>query len=177
VGLADDLPSGDSSHDIVVLNEVLEHLPVGVFERSLTESARVAARRIIVTVPNAESLESASTRCPRCGCVYSIHGHVRMFEAATMPDLFPGFRMDSLSTVGPYKLRHRVVEWNIRRRLLGRWPAQPGSTCPQCAYQQPRGESPVAERRGVLGRVVRWAYAAPWQRWWLVAEYRRERES
>lgn len=170
VGSLDALPVGDRQFDVAIASEVLEHLPVTVYDGARTELARVARDMIVVTVPNAESLESASTRCPRCWCIYSIHGHVRRFDPADMADLLPGWRLDSLSQVGLWKARHRSVEWYLRRRLIGRWPAQPGVVCPQCGYQQPGGIGSGGGSR--LGRLARLAAGAPWrQRWHLVARF------
>lgn len=177
VASIDALPFEDGSFDALVVSEVLEHLPVEVFERSRGEMARVARTAIVVTVPNAESLESASTRCPACGCTYSIHGHVRRFDVALLRDLLPGWRLAELDQVGPWKARHRSVEWVVRRRLLGRWPAQAGATCPQCQYRQPGASAAAGEGGGgggALSRAVRLVASAPWrQRWWLSARYER----
>lgn len=48
------LPFASNRFDTVVLAEVLEHLPMPL--HALTEAARVAGKRIIVTVPNNYSL-------------------------------------------------------------------------------------------------------------------------
>jgi SAM-dependent methyltransferase len=174
VASIDALPFEDRSFDAVVASEVLEHLPVQVFERSRGEMARVARTAIVVTVPNAESLESASTRCPACTATYAIHGHVRRFDEDVMRDLLPGWRLAQLDEVGPWKARHRSLEWVIRRRLLGRWPAQPGAVCPQCQYRQPGDPSRGEGGGGALSRAVRLLASAPWQqRWWLSARYER----
>ena len=166
-----DLPFGDGSFDAVVTSEVLEHLSVEVYEAARAELGRVARSVIVVTVPNAESLESASTRCPQCRCTYSIHGHVRSFDAQTLSTLIPGWRLVSTEQVGPWKARHWSIEWIVRRRLLGRWPAQPGVVCPQCQYQQP-GTIAAGGRSGALGRAARMLASAPWRhRWWLSARY------
>lgn len=175
VASIDALPFADGSFDAAVASEVLEHLPVDVFERARGELARVARTVVVVTVPNEESLESASTRCRSCGCVYSIHGHVRQFDRTLLADLLPGWRLTAIEQVGPWKVRHRSVEWFIRRRLLGRWPRQPGATCPQCGDRQPgtvsRSESTGGGR---VSRAVRAVASAPWrERWWLSARYER----
>jgi SAM-dependent methyltransferase len=171
-----DLPWPDRAFDAVVCGEVLEHLPVDVFAAGLVELARVASRRVVVTVPNAESLEAATTRCPGCGCVYSIHGHVRRFEPSDMTTLIPGFTLTSLQAVGPFKVRHRLIEWYVRRRLLGRWPSQPGAVCPQCGLMQAgRANNSARAGRTFAHRAARFAAAVPWRRWWLAAAYDRPR--
>lgn len=165
------LPFDADSFDAVVASEVLEHLPVTVYDAARHELARVARRAIVITVPNDESLESASTRCPQCRCTFSIHGHVRRFDRADMDDLLTGWRLVELQQVGPWKMRHRSIEWIVRRRLLGRWPRQPGAVCPQCQYQQP-GAVAGGGGGGTLGRAVRMLASAPWrERWWLSARY------
>jgi SAM-dependent methyltransferase len=171
VGTIDALPYADASFDVVVAAEVLEHLPVDIYAVALGELARVARRRVIITVPNAEPLDAASTRCPQCACIYSVHGHVRRFDKRTMGPLIPGYRLIAVDTTGPYKLRHRSVEWYVRRRLLGRWPAQPGAVCPQCGFRQPGTREPGISAGSTAGRVMRAIAGFPWQRWCLVAAY------
>ena len=174
VASIDALPFDDRSFDAAVASEVLEHLPVDVFERARGELARVAREVVVVTVPNAESLESASTRCPSCRATYSIHGHVRRFDERVLRDLLPGWRIARLEQVGPWKARRRWIEWIVRRRLLGRWPQQPGAVCPQCGFRQPQAALAAARAGGAASRAVRALASAPWrQRWWLSARYER----
>lgn len=171
----DALPFPDRSFDAAVASEVLEHLPFDRFERARGELARVARDVVVVTVPNDESLESGSTRCPACQCTYSIHGHVRRFDEAVLRGLLPGWRLARLEQVGPWKARHRSVEWLVRRRLLGRWPRQPGAVCPQCGYRQPGHAGAAPSAAGAVSRAARAIASAPWrQRWWLSARYERD---
>ena len=172
VASIDALPFEASSFDAVVASEVLEHLPVGAYTRALPELVRVSRRTIIITVPNGESLESATTRCPACGCVFSIHGHVRRFDAQDMTRLLPGARLVQLSEVGPWKVRHRSIEWVLRRRLMANWPRQPGAVCPQCHYRQSSGEGQDRTLQRSLVRAARTVLGFPWRhRWTLVARY------
>lgn len=174
VGSIDALPFDERSFDAAVASEVLEHLPVDVFERARGELARVARDVIVITVPNAESLEAASTRCPACNATYSMHGHVRRFDERVLHDLLPGWRVSRLEQVGPWKARHRSLEWVVRRRLLGRWPPEPGAVCPQCRFRQPPRSVQAAASGGLASRAGRALASAPWrQRWWLSARYER----
>jgi hypothetical protein len=163
------------SFDTVVANEVLEHLPIDAYRAAREELARVASRSIVVTVPNAEPLDAATTRCPGCSCIYSLHGHVRRFEAKDLADLLPGFELVTVTTTGPFKVRHRFIEWHLRRRFLGLWPARAGATCPQCGLIQ--AGQPASTELGAsgsaLGKAARTLLGFPWSRWWLVAVFRR----
>lgn len=168
-----DLPFSDGAFDAVIANEVLEHLPADSYELARTELARVAAKQVIITVPNCESLQSATTKCPQCWCVYSVHGHVRRFDDRLIERILPGWELRRLGRCGPYKRRHASVEWVVRRRLFGRWPTMPEAQCPQCGYTQP-GHRPGTESTpaGVSSRAINLLVGFPWQRWWTVADFR-----
>ena len=175
VGSISALPYPSMTFDTVIANEILEHLPVAHYEGARRELARVASRSIVVTVPNGEPLDAATTRCPRCTCIYSLHGHVRRFDRTDLADLIPGFGLAGVSTAGPYKVRHRSIEWYAKRRGMGRWPSRAGVTCPQCGFVQP-GSSETTEfgaSGSTGGKVARTILGFPWSRWWFVSVYRR----
>ena len=65
-GSVDALPFDDRSFECVLAANVLEHLPAGMFERTLAELDRVAARYLLVSTPHEEDLVLAQTRCDRC---------------------------------------------------------------------------------------------------------------
>jgi SAM-dependent methyltransferase len=176
LGSIGDMPFPDRAFDGAIANEVLEHLPVEVFTKARMELARVATQWVIVTVPNAEPLDAASTRCPGCACTYSLHGHVRRFDRRSMETLIPGFRLARLEEVGPFKVRHRSIEWYVRRRLLGKWPLRAGAICPQCGYQQegtPVSTELGGGRASRTSQFLRYIAGIPWKRWWLLAVYER----
>ena len=63
-----DLPFENESFDAVTCLEVLEHLPQEDFRKGILELQRVSRKHIIITVPNAQNLESSSVICPECYC-------------------------------------------------------------------------------------------------------------
>lgn len=61
------LPFQDSSFDVVVCFQVLEHLHYDFFEQGLSELARVAREHVIVSLPDAQVLWQYSFYVPKVG--------------------------------------------------------------------------------------------------------------
>jgi SAM-dependent methyltransferase len=139
VGSATDLPFEDRSFDAVVLSEVLEHLDADTYVRARGEAARVAARTIVVTVPNREVLRDSAVRCPRCRTLFSPWQHTRSFSPRTFRDLFDGFAVDLVEQTGPNKprvSRGEALVRSVATPARGLWfPA----ICPSCGLE---GEGP-----------------------------------
>jgi SAM-dependent methyltransferase len=129
------MPFEDNSFDLVLASEVLEHLPVDVFDAARSELARVASRAVIVTVPNRESLYAAGVTCPLCQTRSSPWRHMRSFTEGTLTDLIPGFRPSAIEAYGPMVDSRGRLEAVLIREALRRsvWPAT--SICPQCGYR------------------------------------------
>ena len=62
----DQLPFEDSSFDLAVCSEVLEHLPEPLLANVTAELQRVARRTIIVTVPFEEDIHHFQVTCAQC---------------------------------------------------------------------------------------------------------------
>jgi|GEM_PF-2398249 len=90
IGSAEDLPFPDESFDLVMINDVLEHLPESVFTKTLAELRRVAKKYILITVPFMENLNAGMTCCGKCGTVYHITHHIRAFNLNSLLDLYHG---------------------------------------------------------------------------------------
>jgi SAM-dependent methyltransferase len=86
----DDIPFGENEFDCVIAHDVIEHLPVSIYETALKELGRVAKKYIIIAVPNDENVLDRSTRCPSCKAVFNYDLHMRSFSREKMNDLFSG---------------------------------------------------------------------------------------
>lgn len=82
VGIIEQLPQEDSSIDVVIASEVLEHLTDAQRRAGLAEIARVlrAGGTFLGTVPYAEDLAAGEVICPDCGLVFHRWGHHRSFQ-------------------------------------------------------------------------------------------------
>lgn len=89
VGRLESLPFADCSFNVVVVSEVLEHLPEDVFNKALKEIHRVLVigGRLIGTVPYEENLSEGIVVCPHCAEVFHKVGHMQSFSCSAMTKL------------------------------------------------------------------------------------------
>lgn len=131
-GSAAELPFSDGSFDLIIATEIIEHVPASLYERSLTELARVAGKYILITVPNGENLEENTAVCGACGAHFHIWGHMRTYTPELMERLFSGFDLSYVSSFGnPVEKYHALLLW-IRHRVAGAWAAEAGAVCYKC---------------------------------------------
>ncbi len=154
VGYGDNLSFADLSFDAVVCLEVLEHLEQDVFERSITELARVARSYLLVSVPYRQDLRREMVRCAECGLKYHADLHRRSFrDSGEFERLFPGFKREALVLLGEcVRVRSRLYR-SLRSMMLGadHWSAF--ARCPACA------SSETVPRDQVGWKPVRWIFA------------------
>jgi SAM-dependent methyltransferase len=74
---AQQLPLAGASFDIVVAQDVLEH--IANWQQALEELFRVARRRVVITVPYQEQIKRQ--QCPHCGARVPFYGHLHHFGA------------------------------------------------------------------------------------------------
>ncbi len=81
-GYAQQMPFADSSFDIVVASEVLEHIEPAVRQAVLAEIVRVLAPGgwFIGSVPYREVLQDSEVICPDCSKIFHRWGHVSSFD-------------------------------------------------------------------------------------------------
>lgn len=152
-GSADGMPYPDRSFELVSALEVLEHLPWGTYERTLTELQRVAGRYILIDVPYRERRLQAT--CPVCDCRFSPHFHMRSFDRDAMSGLLPRFRLAGMRSIRRPESLLAIVSRPFRRRVFGGFPST--AICPQCGYRQESTELPVSggQRAGLVHALAR----------------------
>lgn len=131
---ADRLPFPDSSFELLLASEVIEHLPEEVYRRALLEFARVSRHYLLVSVPYDEYLLNEYARCPFCRCVFQASGHLRSFPPGALDSLFPGFLPAQRELIGKVERRLRSTRFEIwLRHLLGDYFVFGHHIrCPQC---------------------------------------------
>jgi SAM-dependent methyltransferase len=136
IGGSQAMPFEDGQFDVVVMSEVLEHLPDDVLASTLVEVRRVLKPhgRFIGTVPANENLLDNRAICPHCGESFHRWGHVQSFSK---------MRMRELLSINKFALRRNEIRafpcWrrggltnlvkSLIRYLLGRAGSPIASPC------------------------------------------------
>jgi ubiquinone/menaquinone biosynthesis C-methylase UbiE len=76
----------DSSIDIIISIEVIEHLNDDKITEMLKEAKRILRPEgtLIITTPNEENLDANNTICPDCGCIFNRWQHIRTWEKVSL---------------------------------------------------------------------------------------------
>lgn len=182
LGSVDSLPFPDKTFDLVISCEVLEHLPVNVYPAALKEIQRMAAKYIIITVPNSENLRSQCITCPACGCSFHPSRHLRSYTREIIAGLFTQFSPLIIETCVSEKLTPSVLVKLARGfKVLPLQSFPTSAMCPQCGYSlmPPENEnqykdhleySPFIKRAGSL---IRKLTPGKKKGGWLLALYQR----
>lgn len=140
---ADGLPFADGAFEVVSAFEVIEHLPVGIFEATLAELGRVSADRVVITVPNQEKTARANLKCPVCACEFNPNRHLRSFHPDRLDGLVPGFHVEHVAEFGHRAYVYpRAVRRGLERLGVLERPGWP--VCPQCGHRWQAGPTPKA---------------------------------
>lgn len=135
-GSITDIPFPDGAFDLVMANDVMEHLADEAHARALQEIGRVAAKYVVVTVPHDEQLELNFARCLDCGTVYHINYHKRSYRAAEMSRILAGnFRPVELRYSGDFNLPlPDPTLW--LRHSSGDYACWEYTVCPECGSRK-----------------------------------------
>lgn len=173
------LPFESASFDLVTCLEVLEHLPLTIFERALSEIERVSRKYILISVPNNEDLDYCLVICPACRCWFNPNRHVRSFNEQQLSTLFTRFSIAKLEKVGPVEPHPRYNRYLYAAyRLWRKAPPPSSAVCPQCGYQS-REIATASHLTGMFPHVLSSIIKLPakliwrpqWRHRWLLALY------
>ncbi len=123
-----------SCFDLVLLTEVLEHLPAEIFRNALEEIQRVSKKYILITVPYRENLKSGFVKCNKCGLISHVWHHVRSFKnKPSLTRFFPDYLpVKYVFFVGKRNYHNNTLLF-IKQHLGNRWHRTEETTiCPQC---------------------------------------------
>ncbi len=141
VASIDALPFADGEFDLTTSFEVLEHLPVSVFQAARSELARVSRRFIMVSVPYAQDLEESFVECRACRTKFNPYHHVRSFNEAVMRDLFSDFgytcrKLEKIESITHLKYRS-LLHLFVGERYASTSPFGFPIACPMCDSEIP----------------------------------------
>lgn len=187
----DAIPVQDRSFDCATCLQVIEHLPVDVYTRAISELRRIARTYIIIGVPYDEDIEANSTTCPSCRTRFNVDLHLSRFDEERMRTLLPGFRL--IRSIFPgSKQRLWKLDDILNKAAAARRP-EPGflsPICPLCGYSEgdktaiSLGEStsPIRAPPGRVRKLVRSAAQVVRKAWpkevvrgyWVTSLYERQ---
>ena len=111
-----DYPSqfSDSSFDLIIITEVVEHLNDEDLASMLSEANRllVTGGYICITTPNDEVLEENHVMCPDCGCVFHRWQHVRTWTITSLQQLLAKYSFQ------PKLIRKLAWDSVLKKRIL-----------------------------------------------------------
>ncbi|HUN82634.1 MAG TPA: methyltransferase domain-containing protein, partial [Phycisphaerae bacterium] len=132
VGSGDSIPFENGSFDLVMANDVLEHLATPQRERVLAEMCRVARRYVLYTSPHDEQLDAHRAKCADCGEVYHVHWHQHAFRGEELPRaLSSGFELLEVRYSGDVTLPPADPLVPLKHQL-GMYHQWSDGVCPKC---------------------------------------------
>ncbi len=150
------IPFKDSSFDLVMCNEVLEHLTINEFTSALKHLKRLTKKYIIITVPNNENLEDDLVCCPYCFTWFNQELHLRSFTKEKIKNLFYDFEILKCFEAGPeniYILRNDISR--VFNKYLIKPQPSSYAICPSCGYQNTPSKLKIRLTYRIINKVLR----------------------
>ncbi len=125
IGFIENQPFKDNFFDVIILSEVIEHIPLTKLNNAIEESYRVLkpGGYVFVTVPFNEILEENEVICPNCGDKFHRWGHYSSFDKNKLNLLFSTkFKVQKIKVLAftEWKLDLYGLVKNITKFLLGK---------------------------------------------------------
>ena len=131
------LPLDDQSFDLLICNDVLEHLTTEEREQALKELARVSRKYILITVPFLEDLNQGMTKCADCHKYYHINHHLASFDLDITRKFFDNFNYHCIRQILSGDIWYgEPPEIVLTRRLLLDLPPTETPVCLHCGSQE-----------------------------------------
>ena len=184
LGDVSSLPFDDQSFDCVSCLEVIEHLPIAAYKKTLDELARVAKKYLIISVPYNETIEDSYTKCPSCKSIFNYEFHLRSFDEENFAGLFKERGFLNIKTIKAGYSAHYKFH-NAYRRMF--YPEQflkwNSPICPLCGYE----EEPKIEQEIIINhspkrkrKLISYVSAIPKMMWpkeekpyWIIGLFER----
>ena len=131
------LPFEDNYFDCVTCLEVIEHVPVPVYETALKELSRISKKYVIISVPFQEKIEDSYTKCPQCLTIFNYELHLRRYEKNTMENLLLNnkYKCINSQTLGDSSnyYGHNLFRKIFYPEQIMKWYSP---ICPVCGYHE-----------------------------------------
>jgi len=148
----------DKSFDLVMANDVLEHLPDEDLRLALGQMERVAGEFVLLTVPLNEQLDANMAKCAECGEVYHVNRHRRSFSERDLLQLpFRSFRPVELRLSGALSAPPADPTFALRH-AAGLYRTWANALCPRCGSPK----QACVEEDSMMARVLGGLRARSW---------------
>ena len=118
----DEIPVEDNSYDMVFSSQMLEHLTIPVLEKTISEFKRITKKYIFITVPHNEFLDKNFTKCPKCGHILNVSGHLQSFSFKKLQNLFiDEYKAADYDVFGAMQRQYNKILLYVRQNLGNRY--------------------------------------------------------
>lgn len=134
VGDIMDIPLADSSVDMIMACDMLEHLPDDVLKKGMAELERVSRKYLYLQVPFQEDPVKAIAFCPNCRNVWHVNHHKRFFDEQKLTALVSEkWKPVCVNYTGEVSMRRKeLLEARIAYRLGWNVFCVEDADCPNC---------------------------------------------
>ncbi len=175
------IPLPDKSYDCITCLEVLEHLPVNLYDKAISELCRISKKYIIISVPFEENLEESHNKCPSCSSIFNYELHLRSYAKKDIEGLLSNCNFDCLETKifgKSFRYKgHYLFRKIFYRKQLMKWNS---AICPICGYSEKGQNLTIQPIQNQKRSVISYFTSIPKLFWpkeeknyWILAVYKK----